>query len=98
MASTSSSSSSTTPQWRYDVFLNFHGDDTRMSFTDHLHAALKQKGIIVFRDNEKLEGGKSVCEELLKAIQQSMYAITVISPTTLPLNGASMNFLRSSNV
>jgi predicted nucleotide-binding protein len=84
MASTTtqraSSSSSSTPSWRYDVFLSFHGEDTRKSFTDHLHAALKQRGILVFRDDEKLERGKYVCEELLKAIQESMYAILVISP------------------
>jgi hypothetical protein len=83
MASTStqraSSSSSSTPRWTYDVFLSFYGKDTRKSFTDHLHAALKQKGIIVFRDDEKLERGKYVSEELLKAIQESMYAIVVIS-------------------
>jgi hypothetical protein len=48
-------------------------------FPDHLHAALKQKGILVFRDDEKLERGKYVSDELLKAIQESKYAIVVIS-------------------
>jgi len=33
----------------------------------------------VFRDDEKLERGKYVSNELLKAIQESMYAIVVIS-------------------
>jgi hypothetical protein len=83
MASTStqrvSSSSSSTPRWRYDAFLSFYGKDTRTNFTDHLHYALKQKSILVFRDDEKLERGKKVYEELLKAIQESMYAIVVIS-------------------
>jgi len=83
MASTSthraSSSSSSTPRWRFDAFLSFHGEDTRKSFTDHLHAALKQKGILVFRDDEKLVRGKYVSDELLKAIQESTYAIVVIS-------------------
>ena len=84
MASTStqivSSSSSLTPSWTYDAFLSFYGEDTRKSFTDHLHTALKQKGIRVFRDNEKLKRGKYISNELLKAIQESMYAIAVISP------------------
>jgi hypothetical protein len=84
MASTStqivSSSSSSTPSWTYNAFLSFYGEDTRKSFTDHLHAALKQKGILVFRDDEKLERGKYISKELLKAIQESMYAIVVISP------------------
>ncbi|GLT68983.1 hypothetical protein SLA2020_411710 [Shorea laevis] len=83
MASTStqraSSSSSSTRRWRYDAFLSFYGEDTRKNFTDHLYAALKQRGINAFRDDEKLERGKYVSEELLKAIQESMYAIVVIS-------------------
>jgi hypothetical protein len=74
----SSSSSSTSPR-RYNVFLSFYGKDTRKSFTDHLYAALIQKGILVFRDNEKLERGKYISDELLKAIQESMYGIVVIS-------------------
>ncbi|XP_059428990.1 TMV resistance protein N-like [Corylus avellana] len=84
MASTTtqrpSSSSSSTPSRRYDVFLSFYGEDTRKSFTDHLHAALKQRGILVFRDDEKLERGKYVSKELLKAIQDSKYGIAIISP------------------
>ncbi|XP_059428989.1 TMV resistance protein N-like [Corylus avellana] len=85
MASTStqivsSSSSSSTPPRRYDVFLSFYGEDTRKSFTNHLYAALIQKGIIVFKDDEKLKRGKYISKELIKAIQESMYAIVVISP------------------
>jgi hypothetical protein len=83
MASTStqiaSSSSSSTPRWTYDVFLSFYGEDTRKNFTDFLHFILTHKGIIVFRDDEKLERGKQIPDELLKAIQESMYAIVVIS-------------------
>jgi hypothetical protein len=74
-----SSFSPSTPPYRYDAFLSFYGEDTRKSFTDHLHAALKHKGINVFRDDEKLERGKYISDELLKAIQESMYAIVVIS-------------------
>jgi hypothetical protein len=74
-----SSSSSSTPQWKYEAFLSFYGKDTRNNFTDHLHAVLIKKGIIVFRDDEKLERGKYISDELLKAIQESMYAIVVIS-------------------
>ena len=83
MASTStqiaSSSFSSTPSWRYDVFLNFHGKDTRSGFTDHLYAALIRRGILVFRDNERLEKGKPISDELLKVIQESKYGIAVIS-------------------
>ncbi|KAG7969826.1 hypothetical protein I3843_07G051900 [Carya illinoinensis] len=74
-----SSSTSPRPQWVYDVFLNFHGKDTRKSFTDHLYTALEKKGIITFKDDEKLERGKYISHELLKAIHESMYAIPIIS-------------------
>ena len=77
-ASSSSSFSSST-QWRYDVFLSFRGEDTRNNFTDHLYVALKQKGIFPFRDEEKLEIGKSIAPELLKAIEESRSAIVILS-------------------
>uniref|UniRef100_A0A7N2LK51 ADP-ribosyl cyclase/cyclic ADP-ribose hydrolase n=2 Tax=Quercus lobata TaxID=97700 RepID=A0A7N2LK51_QUELO len=78
-ASFSSSISSSTPQWKYDVFLSFRGEDTRNRFTDHLYVALKQKGILTFRDEEKLETGKSISLELLKAIEKSRFAIVILS-------------------
>ncbi|XP_030965858.1 TMV resistance protein N-like isoform X2 [Quercus lobata] len=78
-ASSSSSISSSTPQWKYDVFLSFRGEDTRNRFTDHLYVALKQKGILTFRDEEKLETGKSISSELLKAIEKSRFAIVILS-------------------
>ena len=78
-ASSSSSVSSSTPEWKYDVFLSFRGEDTRNRFTDHLYVALKQKGIFTFRDEEKLETGKSISSELLKAIEESRSAIVILS-------------------
>nr|XP_023913530.1 disease resistance protein RPS6-like [Quercus suber] len=73
---TQTASSST---WKYDVFLSFCGVDTRKNFTDHLYTALKQKGIVTFRDDDKLERGKYISTELLKAIEESKYAIIVLS-------------------
>ncbi|XP_030966010.1 TMV resistance protein N-like [Quercus lobata] len=78
-ASSSSSVSSSTPKWKCDVFLSFRGEDTRNRFTDHLYVALKQKGIFTFRDEEKLETGKSISSELLKAIEESRSAIVILS-------------------
>ena len=77
-STSSSSSSSSCPRWKFDVFLSFCGVDTRKNFTDHLYNALKQKGIITFRDDEKLERGKYISPELLKAIELSEYAIIVL--------------------
>ena len=71
-------SSSSTHQWKYEVFLSFRGEDTRYNFTDHLYAALKQKGIITFRDEEGLERGKTIFE-LFKAIEELQFVIIILS-------------------
>ena len=76
---TSSAASSSTPQWKYDVFLSFRGEDTRRGFTDHLYRALDKKGICTYRDDEKLERGKTIRPELLKAIEESRFAVVVFS-------------------
>ncbi|XP_050277142.1 disease resistance protein Roq1-like [Quercus robur] len=77
--SASSSSSSTVSGFKYDVFLSFRGSDTRKTFTDHLYAALNQKGIFTFRDDEKLERGTFIAPKLLRAIEESRFAIVIIS-------------------
>ena len=38
-------SSSSTVQWKYDVYISFRGEDTRNNFMDHLYYALRVKGI-----------------------------------------------------
>jgi hypothetical protein len=54
-----SSSSSSPPQYMYDVFLSFRGKDTRNNFTSHLYSNLAdQRGIDVYMDNRELERGK----------------------------------------
>ncbi|XP_071724918.1 TMV resistance protein N-like [Rutidosis leptorrhynchoides] len=66
-------------QWKYDVFVSFRGEDTRKSFADHLFAAFKRKGINAFRDDQKLERGKSIGPDLFKAIEESRNAIILFS-------------------
>ncbi|XP_024933783.3 disease resistance protein RUN1 [Ziziphus jujuba] len=73
------SSSSASALWKYDVFLSFRGEDTRKSFTDHLYAAMERKGIITFRDDDRLERGKPLSQELLKAIENSRFSIVIFS-------------------
>ncbi|CAL5402657.1 unnamed protein product [Camellia sinensis] len=71
--------SSSRSRWTYDVFLSFRGEDTRDNFISHLYTALAQKGIHTFKDDEKLERGKSISPELRKAIQESRFSIVVLS-------------------
>ena len=77
--SASLSSSSTTSRFEYEVFLSFRGSDTRKNFIDHLYAALKQKGILTFRDDEKLERGTFIAPELLRTIEESRFAVVIMS-------------------
>ncbi|KAM7461548.1 hypothetical protein LguiA_029669 [Lonicera macranthoides] len=65
--------------WKYDVFLSFHGEDTRKTFVDHLYYALHHRGIFTFKDDERLERGRSIAPELLQAIELSRFAIIVFS-------------------
>jgi len=76
-----SSSSSSTCRWRYDVFLSFRGEDTRHSFTAHLHQALLHKGITTFIDDEQLRSGEEISPALLRAIEESRISVVVFSET-----------------
>ncbi|KAI4324063.1 hypothetical protein L6164_023629 [Bauhinia variegata] len=69
-----------TPQWDYQVFLSFRGEDTRKGFTSHLYASLNQKGIITFKDDKELERGDVISSEIIKAIEWSVFAVIVLSP------------------
>ncbi|XP_077244203.1 disease resistance protein RPV1-like isoform X2 [Tasmannia lanceolata] len=81
MAKINHKPSSNTPisQYNYDVFLSFRGEDTRKSFTSHLHAALLREGIRTFRDEDELEYGKEISHNLSKAIQHSRIAVPIFS-------------------
>jgi hypothetical protein len=74
-----SSSSSPQPNWNYDVFLCFRGEDTRKNFTDHLYFALRDAGIKIFRDDNELRRGEDLTSELLRAIQGSRISVIIFS-------------------
>ena len=80
-SSSSSSSSSIVPGWRYkyQVFISFRGSDTRKKFTSHLYEALKRNCITAFRDDESLERGEFISPELLRAIEESRFAVVIFS-------------------
>ncbi|XP_075636243.1 TMV resistance protein N-like [Castanea sativa] len=75
------SSSSIVPGRRYEygVFLSFRGSDTRKKFTSHLYEALKRNGITTFRDDESLERGEFISPELMRAIEESRFAVVIFS-------------------
>ncbi|MED6144821.1 hypothetical protein PIB30_019065 [Stylosanthes scabra] len=66
--------------WKHHVFLSFRGEDTRSGFTSHLYAALTRKGITTFKDDYNLRTGDHISDELLRSIEDSMFAIVVLSP------------------
>ncbi|KAL6313312.1 hypothetical protein AAG906_019422 [Vitis piasezkii] len=74
-----SSSSKSTRQFAYEVFLSFRGEDTRYGFTDHLYEALISYGIHTFRDDEEIKRGGEVASELLNAIEESKIFVIIFS-------------------
>ncbi|CAJ2657793.1 TMV resistance protein N-like [Trifolium pratense] len=74
----SSSSSSNNSQEKHEVFLSFRGEDTRKTFTSHLHAALKRVEIATFIDYN-LERGDEISGTLLRAIEDSKLSVIVFS-------------------
>ncbi|KAJ8759130.1 hypothetical protein K2173_004137 [Erythroxylum novogranatense] len=77
MASYSSSLAS--HRFKYDVFLNFRGEDTRRGFTSHLNAALRRKALQTFFDDDDLKRGEEIAQSLPQVIQDSAVAILVFS-------------------
>ncbi|PWA98907.1 disease resistance protein (TIR-NBS-LRR class) [Artemisia annua] len=75
----SSSNVSIQTSFKYDVFLNFRGADTRKNFVDHLYAALRRQGIHTFKDDERIEQGKKIDHQLIEFIKDSKLFIIVFS-------------------
>lgn len=73
-----SSSSSNNLQERHEVFLSFRGEDTRKTFTSHLHATFKRVGINTYIDYN-LERGDEISGTLLRAIEDAKLSVIVFS-------------------
>jgi hypothetical protein len=74
----SSSSSHSIAMKKYDVFISFRGDDTRVGFTSHLHAALKRSYLETYIDY-RIGKGDQVWAELVKAIKDSTLFLVIFS-------------------
>ncbi|XP_028795569.1 TMV resistance protein N-like [Neltuma alba] len=77
-ASSSSSSSSAYFPRKYDIFLSFRGEDTRKTFTSHLHSALCKSGIRTYIDYE-LPRGDDISQSLIQAIEDSSISAVIFS-------------------
>lgn len=67
------------PEWSYDVFLGFRGEDTRYTFTANLYHALGNKRIKAFMDQRELKSGEKISPTLVTAIQESRVSVVVLS-------------------
>ncbi|KAL4579996.1 hypothetical protein LXL04_016168 [Taraxacum kok-saghyz] len=74
-----SSTSSVLKRFKYDVFLSFRGRDTRTNFIDHLYYALQQKGIKTYKDDQRINKGRRIWDELMGSIENSKFYIIVFS-------------------
>jgi len=79
MASAPLPSSSSARGLKYDVFLSFRGSDTRKGITSDLHRQLNERGIETYMDTN-LQVGDVISPTLLKAIEESRFAIVILSP------------------
>ncbi|CAK8532255.1 unnamed protein product [Lathyrus sativus] len=79
MAMQSTSSSSFSYEFNYDVFISFKGTDTRFGFTGNLYKSLSDNGIRTFIDDKELQRGEKITPSLLKNIENSRVAIIVFS-------------------
>ncbi|XP_010039018.2 toll/interleukin-1 receptor-like protein [Eucalyptus grandis] len=63
----------------YKVFLSFRGADSRETFTNCLYEGMKGAGIRVFRDDDELQVGQRIKEELPRAIESSRIYMPILS-------------------
>ncbi|XP_061337030.1 disease resistance protein RPV1-like [Gastrolobium bilobum] len=73
-----SSSSTSTPQQKHEVFLSFRGEDTRYTFTGHLYTTLTRLEVNTYIDYN-LERGEEISSALLRAIEEAKLSVIVFS-------------------
>ena len=66
------------PSIKYDVFVNFHGEDIRDAFLGHLTNAFTRKQICAFVD-DKLKKGDDIWSSLVEAIEGSLISLAIFS-------------------
>ncbi|XP_045829029.1 putative disease resistance protein At4g11170 isoform X2 [Trifolium pratense] len=66
------------PQPKYDVFVNFRGNDIRDGFLGHMAKAFSRKQINAFVD-DKLKRGDDISHSLVQAIEGSFISLIIFS-------------------
>nr|GEV23824.1 disease resistance protein (TIR-NBS-LRR class) family [Tanacetum cinerariifolium] len=64
-----------------EIATHFKGEDTRNNFVGHLYEALEAKCIKTYKDDEKIEKGERINDQLLKSIKESRFFIIIFSKT-----------------
>ncbi|XP_023643023.1 toll/interleukin-1 receptor-like protein isoform X2 [Capsella rubella] len=64
---------------KFDAFLSFRGIDTRRNFISFLYKELTRRNIRTFKDDNELERGRRISPELIRAIEESKFAVVVVS-------------------
>ncbi|XP_031401926.1 jacalin-related lectin 4-like [Punica granatum] len=67
------------PEWKYDVFVSFRGEDKRKSFMSHLFRAFERAEISCYRDVDWDQRGRIVGPMLLEAIRGSRIALVLFT-------------------
>ena len=67
------------PNEEYDVFVS-HAYEDKESFVDEFVAALRNQGLKVWYDTDKLKWGSSLREEIDRGLTKSKYGVVVLSP------------------
>ncbi|XP_052729062.1 TMV resistance protein N-like [Vigna angularis] len=78
MSGSPSSVAVSTSLTKYDVFLNFRGEDTRENFIAYLYAELQRKHIEAYIDY-RLQRGEEISPALQTAIEESKIYVLVFS-------------------
>ncbi|CAA7053843.1 unnamed protein product [Microthlaspi erraticum] len=73
-----SSSSSTSPNYTYNVFASFHGKDVRKTLLSHIREQFNRNGITMFND-EAIERSATIAPSLTQAIKESRISIVILS-------------------
>ncbi|OWM77980.1 jacalin-related lectin 4-like [Punica granatum] len=67
------------PEWKYDVFVSFRGEDARKSFMSHLFRAFERAEISCYHDVDWDQRGRIVGPMLLEAIRGSRIAFVLFT-------------------